>query len=85
VASEDLGPFGVCTICRAARGADRPPLACLKNRGMIAPLNVDSTAEALIIMSEAVLNEKLGNGARRDWRPYVDAVAAIWERTIYAT
>jgi AcrR family transcriptional regulator len=52
-------------------------------RGLIAPLDVDSTAEALIIMSEAVLNEKLGNGVRRDWRPHIDALATIWERTLY--
>ena len=53
------------------------------SRGLIAPLNVHGTAEALIIMSEAVLNEKLGNGVRREWRRYVDALATIWERTLY--
>jgi AcrR family transcriptional regulator len=52
-------------------------------RGLISPLNVHGTAEALIIMSEAVLNEKLGNGVRRDWRRYVDALATIWEPTLY--
>jgi len=52
-------------------------------RGLIAPLNADATAEALIMMSEAVLNEKLGDGANRDWRPVIDALATIWQRALY--
>jgi AcrR family transcriptional regulator len=52
-------------------------------RGLIAPLNADATAEALIMMSEAVLNEKLGDGSNRDWRPVIDALATIWQRALY--
>ena len=54
-------------------------------RGLIPPLNPDATAEALIIMSEAVLNEKLGDGANRDWQPVIDALATIWQRALYGT
>ncbi len=52
-------------------------------RGLIQPLNPDTTAEALIMMSEAVLNEKLGNGRDRDWEPAIDALATIWQRALY--
>ncbi len=52
-------------------------------RGLIQPLNPDTTAEALIMMSEAVLNEKLGNGRDRDWEPVIDALATIWQRALY--
>ncbi len=51
-------------------------------RGLIAPLDADATAEALIMMSEQVLNEKLGRGSV-DWRPVVDRLATIWQRTLY--
>ena len=51
-------------------------------RGLIAPLDADATAEALIMMSEQVLNEKLGRGSA-DWRPVVDTLATIWQRTLY--
>ena len=54
-------------------------------RGLIPPLNPDTTAEALIMMSEAVLNEKLGDGANRDWQPVIDALATIWQRALYGT
>lgn len=52
-------------------------------RGLIAPLNPEATAEALIIMSEAVLNDKLGSGDNRDWEPVVDILTTIWQRTLY--
>jgi hypothetical protein len=51
-------------------------------RGLIAPLDADATAEALIMMSEQVLNEKLGRGSG-DWRPVVDTLATIWQRALY--
>jgi AcrR family transcriptional regulator len=51
-------------------------------RGLIASLDADATAEALIMMSEQVLNEKLGRGSA-DWRPVVDTLATIWQRTLY--
>jgi AcrR family transcriptional regulator len=51
-------------------------------RGLIAPLDADATAEALILMSERVLNEKLGRGSG-DWRPVVDTLATIWQRALY--
>jgi len=51
-------------------------------RGLIAPLDADATAEALIMMSERVLNEKLGRGSR-DWRPVIDTLARIWQRALY--
>ena len=51
-------------------------------RGLIEPLDADATAEALIMMSERVLNEKLGRGSA-DWRPVVDTLATIWRRTLY--
>jgi AcrR family transcriptional regulator len=54
-------------------------------RGLIPPLNPDTTAEALIIMSEAVLNEKLGDGANLDSQPVIDALATIWQRALYGT
>jgi TetR/AcrR family transcriptional regulator, ethionamide resistance regulator len=54
-------------------------------RGLIPPLNPDATAEALIMMSEAVLNEKLGDGTIRDWQPVIDALATIWQRALYGT
>jgi AcrR family transcriptional regulator len=52
-------------------------------RGLIAPLDIDSTAEALIMMSEVVLNAKLGDTAHRDWRSCIDTLSTIWERTLY--
>ena len=52
-------------------------------RGLIAPLNPEATAEALIMMSEAVLNDKLGSGDNRDWEPVVDTLTTIWQRTLY--
>lgn len=54
-------------------------------RGLILPLNPDATAEALIMMSEAVLNEKLGDGTNRDWEPVIDTLATIWQRALYGT
>jgi AcrR family transcriptional regulator len=51
-------------------------------RGLIAPLDADATAEALIMMSEQVLNEKLGRGSG-DWRTVVDTLATIWQRALY--
>ena len=53
-------------------------------RGLIAPLDADATAEALIMMSEQVLNEKLGRGSG-DWQPVVDTLATIWQRALYGT
>ncbi len=54
-------------------------------RGLIAPLDPDATAEALTIMSEAVLSDKFGRGVEHDWRPIVDTLATIWQRTLYGT
>jgi TetR/AcrR family transcriptional regulator, ethionamide resistance regulator len=51
-------------------------------RGLIAPLDADATAEALIMMSERVLNEKLGRGSG-SWRPVIDTLATIWQRALY--
>jgi hypothetical protein len=51
-------------------------------RGLIAPLDADATAEALIMMSEQVLNDKLSRGIG-DWRPVVDTLATIWQRALY--
>ena len=51
-------------------------------RGLIAPLNAEATAEALIMMSERVLNLKLGRGSG-DWEPVVNALSTIWQRVLY--
>jgi TetR/AcrR family transcriptional regulator, ethionamide resistance regulator len=51
-------------------------------RGLIAPLNADATAEALIMMSERVLNSKLGRGSG-EWRPVVNTLSTIWQRVLY--
>jgi TetR/AcrR family transcriptional regulator, ethionamide resistance regulator len=51
-------------------------------RGLIAPLDADATAEALIMMSEQVLNQRLGRRSR-DWQPVIDTLATIWERALY--
>jgi TetR/AcrR family transcriptional regulator, ethionamide resistance regulator len=52
-------------------------------RGRTAPLDADATAHALILMSERFLNERLGRGRRRDWRPVVETLSRIWLRTLY--
>ena len=52
-------------------------------RGLIAPLDPDATAEALMMMSEAYLIDKLGAGVNPDWKPVVDTLADIWQRTLY--
>jgi len=51
--------------------------------GQIAPLDAEETARALILMSEGVLNEKLGRDHRADWRAVVDTLATIWQRALY--
>jgi AcrR family transcriptional regulator len=53
-------------------------------RGLIMPLDADATAEALIMMSEQVLNARLGRGSG-DWRPVVETLATIWQRALYGT
>jgi len=52
-------------------------------RGAIAPLDPDETAHALVVMSEAFLNEKLGRRRKAKWRPAVETLITIWERTLY--
>jgi AcrR family transcriptional regulator len=49
----------------------------------IPPLDARATAEALILMSERYLNEKLGGDGRRAWRPAVDTLVTIWQRALY--
>ena len=54
-------------------------------RGRIAPIDPQATAEALVLMSERFLNEKLGGGGRARWRVAVETLATIWVRALYGT
>ena len=52
-------------------------------RGRTLPLDADDTAHALILMSMQFLNDRLGRGGRRDWKPVVETLSKIWLRTLY--
>lgn len=53
------------------------------DRGLVAPLDAEETARALILMSERFLNEKVGRKSEADWRSAVDTLVTIWQRTLY--
>jgi len=67
------------TIARGTAERIRADVA----HGRTLPLDADETARALILMSEHFLNERLGHGGRRNWRPVVDTLSKIWLRTLY--
>ena len=66
---------------RIVRGTAQRIRADIRKR-RIPPLDARATAEALILMSERYLNDKLGDG-RRAWRPAVDTLVTIWQRALY--
>jgi len=69
----------VDTITRGTAERIRTDIA----RGRTLPLDPDETARALILMSMQFLNERLGRGRRRDWKPVVATLSRIWLRTLY--
>ena len=69
-------------VDRIARGSAERIRADVA-RGRTAPLDADETARALILMSERYLNERLGAGRRREWRPAIDVLTKIWLRVLY--
>lgn len=66
-------------VVRAATKRLRTDIA----RGLIRPLDAAATAKALVMMSEAYLNDQLGRGGRRDWRRAIEPLVTIWQRTLY--
>jgi len=69
-------------VARIVRGTAERIRADIRKR-RIPPLDARATAEALILMSERYLNEKLGGDGKRAWRPAVDTLVTIWQRALY--